>query len=498
MARSTRTGGQGADKHRASVSETSNTDPAIENLQDVETAPKEGDEIDYRQMNPVPDPEILPPGRPADAVPQAQGAVEDAVEVQPDAVSDTRNDDLAAADEPQIGPPLTDQAQNEPESSARDDSQTVPPLAPPPRPVRPSFVPMVLGGAVAAMLGYAAAWTDILPRPPDPVLSSRVDTLASAQAAQDARLTGVATGLDEFASRPAEDSDARGRIDEATERFMAETAEVRALFGQVESRIEGLGGELVALADRLTALEDRPQVTVALSDAAQAAVEADIAALRRDAAESIARVEADREALGAQLAERFDGLQGELRTALAAIEAEQDLLQVARAEAAADADADRLVAVSASLRAALDAGGPYSEPLQTLVDLAGTTPPAALTDYAADGVPTLASLREGFSDAARAALEAAIRAQIASGELNRVEGFMRIHSGVRSLTPQDGDSPDAVLSRAEAALADADIAGALALVDELPPEGRTAMQAWVDQAETRRAALAALDALSGS
>jgi hypothetical protein len=245
----------------------------------------------------------------------------------------------------------------------------------------------------------------------------------------------------------------------------------------------------------LTALEDRPQVTVALSEAAQEAVEAQIAALRSEAAEAIARVEADRETLAAQSVERFDALQAELRAALAAIEAEQESLQAVRAEAAAEAQANRQAAAAASLRAALDAGEPYAEPLQAFVELSGTVPPAALADRATDGIPTLAALREAFPDAARAGLEAALRARMDAGEVGRIEGFMRIHSGIRSLSPQEGDDPDALLSRAEAALAEADIAGALALIDALPAEGRGAMQAWVDQAETRLSALSALSAL---
>jgi hypothetical protein len=413
------------------------------------------------------------------AATKADDPIEDAVPVGPDVSSAPQDDAVAASDAPAV-------------------ADSAPPPAPPPPaakapPPRPSFVPMVLGGVVAAGLGYAAAWTDILPRPPDPAMTARVEALAAQQAAQDSRLAELASELGNIAARPVADAEARDGVAGAIQRIADESAALRELIAGLEARLAAAADEMGALADRLTVLEERPQVTVALSEAAQAAVEAQIAALRRESAEAIERVEADRAALATDAAARFDALQAELQRALAGIEAEQAALEDARQAAAAEAEASRMAAALASLRAALDAGDGYVAPLQTLADLTGTAPPDALAATAEDGVPTLAALRESFPEAARAGLEAALRAQIAAGEIGRVEGFMRIHSGVRSLTPQDGDSPDAILSRAEAALAGGDIDGALALIDTLPTEGRAAMQTWADQAEIRRAALVALE-----
>ena len=81
----------------------------------------------------------------------------------------------------------------------------------------------------------------------------------------------------------------------------------------------------------------------------------------------------------------------------------------------------------------------------------GAEIPAALAN-AGDGIPTLLTLQEGFAEPARAALDASIRADMGDGWANRLTSFLRSQSGARSLTPHEGADPDAVLSRAEAAL----------------------------------------------
>ncbi len=76
--------------------------------------------------------------------------------------------------------------------------------------------------------------------------------------------------------------------------------------------------------------------------------------------------------------------------------------------------------------------------------------------------------------------------------------FLRTQSGVRSLEPREGTDPDAVLSRAEAALHNADIAAALTELQGLPPEGQGAMADWVARANQRMAAAEAAAALAAT
>ena len=68
--------------------------------------------------------------------------------------------------------------------------------------------------------------------------------------------------------------------------------------------------------------------------------------------------------------------------------------------------------------------------------------------------------------------------------------------GVRSLAPREGDDPDAILSRAQAAVTAGEIEGALAEIVMLPPDGQSAMTDWVTAARARLDALAAASGLA--
>jgi len=471
------------------------------NAPDTEVVP----EVDSSGPAAIDSPPQQPPAEDTtgSTVPEAEVRVHDESGVTGSRPETAEVPDASPPDPERVEVAATEVADPAPEAASteaqmvRDAPQadTTPPQSPPPAaPVptqpsvsvaRPSFLPMVIGGAVAAVLGYAAAWTDLLPRPPDPALSARIDAVASAQA----DLTAAVEGL---AARPVADESARAGLQAVEAAQAAAAADLATDLDAMAAQAQVLSAETAALGDRVTALEDRPQVTVALSEQAQAAVEAQIAALRQEAADGIARVEEDRAALVQQADERFAALEDELRATLSAIETERAALEAARAEAAAEVRASRLAAAAAELRAALDAGVPYAAPMAALAELVGTAPPEALASTAEEGVPSLDTLRAAFPEAARLALEQTLRAQVEAGEIGRIEGFMRIQSGVRSLTPQEGDDADAVLSRAEAALAAGDLAAALNLIARLPDPGRAAMQDWVDLAETRRAALAAL------
>jgi hypothetical protein len=141
------------------------------------------------------------------------------------------------------------------------------------------------------------------------------------------------------------------------------------------------------------------------------------------------------------------------------------------------------------LQAAIDAGGPLDAALADLA-AAGVAVPPALAERAA-GVPTLAMLQAAFPEAARAALAASATVPPEGGLGERLIAFLRAQTGARSLTPREGDDPDAVLSRAEAALRAGDLAAVLAALDALPETAKPALAAWRAQAEARAAAVAA-------
>jgi len=67
--------------------------------------------------------------------------------------------------------------------------------------------------------------------------------------------------------------------------------------------------------------------------------------------------------------------------------------------------------------------------------------------------------------------------------------------GARSVTPREGDDPDAILSRAEASVMRGRLGEALAEIEALPQVARDAMEDWIAQARTRHEAIGAAQRL---
>ncbi|WP_155886705.1 COG4223 family protein [Actibacterium atlanticum] len=189
----------------------------------------------------------------------------------------------------------------------------------------------------------------------------------------------------------------------------------------------------------------------------------------------------------------------EMRAELADQRARNDELLTKVETAASDAtsEARALEAHSAAMRimAALETGTGFEAALGSL---SGYDLPAALTDVAQTGVTSLAGLQTEFAGYARDALAASLKAAPGASTSERLSNFLRVQTGARSLTPRDGDDPDAVLSRAQAAVAAGDLTTALAELTTLPENGQAAMADWVAQAQARLDAQAAAKALLAS
>jgi hypothetical protein len=175
--------------------------------------------------------------------------------------------------------------------------------------------------------------------------------------------------------------------------------------------------------------------------------------------------------------------QGQIATAQAIQE------DAAQAEASAKARG----ALNA-LRSALETGAPFASVLPEIA--AATEVPEILATNAEAGVPTAKVLEEQFADGARTALSASLKATAGESATDKLTFFLKDQLGARSLTPREGDDPDAVLSRAEAATKAGDIDAALTTIDALPDAGKAALENWAGVAATRRDALAAFDSLS--
>ncbi|WP_370274955.1 COG4223 family protein [Pararhodobacter marinus] len=332
----------------------------------------------------------------------------------------------------------------------RRDGRTVSPTTPPAAPAPTSSsggggaMPMVLGGFFAAVLG-ALVVLFFLPNgwqggAADPELAERVRALEARSG-----------GLTESDLQPLED-----RI------------------AALESS-QAAAPDLAPLQDRVTALEQQQGgVTEERLNTAIGALTSQLAELdsgidsRIDSAVSAATADAE-----AALRQRADS-----------VEAQAEDVEARQARIAARA-------ALAELTAASESGEPAPDALARLQDSMPDAVPDPLTAMA-DGIAPLATLQDEFSVAARDALAAQpIPENATLGE--RVSEFFRAQTGARALAPRAGVDVVAVLSRAEAALRQGDLAATLRELDALTGEPAAEMAQWRARAETRLAALQALD-----
>ncbi|MEL6550820.1 MAG: hypothetical protein AAFQ54_11305 [Pseudomonadota bacterium] len=362
-------------------------------------------------------------------------------EAELEATDDTeQSEDL---DEPREE--LPEAEQEEVEVSTATEAEEAQPVAAPVE--KRGGMSALLGGAIAAVLGFilAQAVPNGWPVTADTEIT---DALADADA-------GLASSL-------AEKLDASA-LEPLSQQIAALSAQIDTLSAEAAAGRDALEG-------RIAALEDRPIVDLSSLDNS-GAVEAELEALRAEIASVSA--EAQRQ-----------------------IEEARNEATILEQNAADAAEAAARRAALSRVLAALDSGVPYEATLSEFAQISEAEIPEALVAAAAEGVPTLSNLQEEFPPLAREAL-AAMRAENAGGE-NTMGNFFRNQFGVRSLSPQDGDTPDAILSRVEGALSAGRLGDALAEIGTLPESGAAILAPWVSRAETRLAAFSAADALTQS
>lgn len=399
--------------------------------------------------------------------PKTEDAANPRQDVQPDAVDQDlmavveATDPLAKRDAP-------------PEPVADTTAEQAEPAEPAaPRPAEPvqkassgagAFLGMVLGGIVAFAGGFGVArfMPDLMPALGAGADSATQDAVAAQQAELDALKDQVAALSQAAPDTAVTDglSDRLAAVETALQSASPETA---------------ASPDMAAIEDRLAALESRP--------AAQGGSAPDSAAL------DALRAEVDALKAGGGLSGNAQALAQEAEARLAEA---RDAAAALKAETEAAAAATRRQVALTRLFAALESGAPYSA---ALADLGGDLPPV-LAESAEAGLPTLATLQDTFPDAARRGLEAAINADMGANWSDRVANFLRAQTGARSLTPREGNDPDAILSRAEAALTRGDVKASLADIATLPAPAQDAMADWTAAATRRVQAAEAVAALS--
>jgi hypothetical protein len=329
----------------------------------------------------------------------------------------------------------------------------------PPQPPRPGMFAPLLGGALAAIAGFGLSHFDAFGLRTDTQVDvsrlevRQAEALTALKADQTSGLTAIGTRLDDLSQRLAK----------------AETAIATA----TDTTFDPV--QLEALDNRLKTIEALPPG----SDASTAALAATLADVQRQV-----------QALGAAEAVPSD-LSAKVDAALAQL-AEAEAAATARAdEAAAVAEATRQRNALADLRAAVDSGAPFDVQLAAVTDADLQT---ALAGAAAAGVTPLTALQSSFPEAARQSLALARASSSADGWGARLVDFLGAQTGARSVTPREGSDPDAVLSRAEAALTAGRPADALTEIATLDPAIAAPLANWSAAATLRIQAEQALDA----
>ena len=340
---------------------------------------------------------------------------------------------------------------------------------------------LLLGGIVAAIIGFGLAQVvpNGWPIGGDPVLVQAIQADLAAQTARndrlEAELSALGTALKEMpkpdASLPEQIAAVQGAIADERTSGAAELAKV------VNANAE--------LAGRIAVLERRPVAGGAASDTALSAYEGEIKALR----DMVEAQQKQSESAGADIAAIADA-------------AKVDVLAAEQRAAALQAQAEETARMAGAraavqrLRAAMDVGGSFGSALDELA-AAGVPVPDEMRQLSS-GVFTLQMLRAGFDEPSRAALSASLKATVGDSAMARLGAFLRNQVGARSLTAREGSDPDAILSRAGAAVQANDLPAALAEIATLPEPGQAELVPWVAEAKRRLAALAGTETLAAA
>lgn len=150
------------------------------------------------------------------------------------------------------------------------------------------------------------------------------------------------------------------------------------------------------------------------------------------------------------------------------------------------------------VQTAIDKGIPFLGELNEFTSLTGQTAPQKLSMLAKTGATTVAELSAQFPSFARNALTAQ-RASSSANDLSvGLVDFLKSQFQARSVAPKDGNGADAVLSRAEAAVRQGNLAKALEELSSLTSPAKDEMAKWSNQAMARIAAIEAVKLLLAS
>lgn len=390
------------------------------------------------------------------------------------AAPESGSTELASASPPEAGTADATADTTGPEPLLSEEPPAPQPAAEPPRaeghappPRRGSWVPLVVGGVLAGAIGFGAAY--LVQQQGLADLTSRTALLADEVATQKADIAAL---NDQLAALPPPAD--LGPLEHKMQTLGSDTS------AQIDALQQDVAGKFDALDARVVTLEKIPAGDGTLADAAVAAYEKELQALKDEVAAQKTSLE--------QVAANAQAQLQEAHQQAAAVQA----------DAAAAAKQAAASAALAQVQAALDSGTPFAAVLSDLGQNIDQPIPDALSAVANGGVPALASLQAAFPPLAREALAAARHAGVSGEGGGAFLGFLRSQLNIRSVTPQQGNDTDSVLSRVQADLGAGHLTDALAEIDTLPDVAKAALAGWTAKAKARAAALAAAGAIATS
>jgi hypothetical protein len=281
------------------------------------------------------------------------------------------------------------------------------------------------------------------------------------------------------ATAPVPDTAAVGEISARLDKIQG-ALQARQADSALATRVAAAEAETKALGDTLAALNRRLDEIAVTARGALA--RADAASAAADASKKAAQTGVERGDLDA-LANRIAGLER-------AVKSLGD--DVARRPASADDRAARMTVAAEALRAVVERGAPYQAELAAMKSLGvEESALAPLEPFATDGVPSNAALARELAALTPALLRASGAAPSDGSLLGRMEMSAQKLVRIMPVDAPPGDDAAAVLARANAAAARADLDAALADIARLPEAARSLAEPWTKKAQARDSAIAA-------
>ena len=358
----------------------------------------------------------------------------------------------------------------DPPTDTNDAEPTAEPVVAPTAPRKGGFFPLLLGGLVAGGIGFGAStYLNTQNNGEDTFEAEMTKSLGDQTEAVQSlttRIDAVESAQEGFNLAPLQES-----IDGNSTTLQDALTEVTTLSGTVAE-----------FGNRLAAIEKQP-LAEAVSPEAIAAYERELEELR----DVLDTRKTEIEELVANERAAMEASVTEQRSAIEALAAAAD-----QAESSAEEKANLAAARNAMVDVsnAIDKGVPYGDALTSLTETGAIDVPELLVSAAEDGAPSQNSLTEAFPGLAYAALTQA-RKEKTQEEGHSFSNFLQTQLGGRSVVPREGDDPDAVLSRAEAAVNSSDIETAISELSALPDSIQPIFSDWVASATARKDILAA-------